>query len=282
MNLHPFHKYITNRDVNGHRDDMTLKEMVNQVGRNSGGFEYTPLMLAAGNEHFQVVKYLIEQGEADPNIADSDGVNALHLAAGWNRTNTELIELLLTHMSLNSINQKAGAGDTPLGNAYKYNDSPHRQEIIALLRLKGGKANKYDENGRFVGDGNGDLNLHFSDLPDVCQTIDTFISITTEMMGTIVQKMKLLDEEMNPGKNRMFYQNQVNVQALQARLLNTLKSVSKELCQKYGLTEKEYQDAENYYSSNRCAPEEQRIFRETIKQLQMQMQQTQQQIGLGM
>ena len=23
MNLHPFHKYITNRDVNGYRDDMT-------------------------------------------------------------------------------------------------------------------------------------------------------------------------------------------------------------------------------------------------------------------
>ena len=30
------------------------------------------------NEHFQVVKYLIEQGEADPNIANSDGLNALH------------------------------------------------------------------------------------------------------------------------------------------------------------------------------------------------------------
>ena len=28
MNLHPFHKYITNRDVNGYRDDMTLKDMV--------------------------------------------------------------------------------------------------------------------------------------------------------------------------------------------------------------------------------------------------------------
>ena len=35
VNLHPFHKYITNRDVNGYRDDMTLKDMVNQVGRAS-------------------------------------------------------------------------------------------------------------------------------------------------------------------------------------------------------------------------------------------------------
>ena len=39
MNLHPFHKYITNRDVNGYRDDMTLEDMVSQVGRNSRGDE---------------------------------------------------------------------------------------------------------------------------------------------------------------------------------------------------------------------------------------------------
>ncbi len=158
VNLHPFHKYITNRDVNGYRDDMTLKEYVNQVGTDSRGREYTPLMPAALNEHFHVVKYLIEQGEADPNIARSDGFNALHLAAGNNRTNTELIELLLTHMSLDSINKKNGDGETPLDRAYAYNDSPIRQEIIALLRSKGGKANNYDENGRYVGEGNGDLN----------------------------------------------------------------------------------------------------------------------------
>ena len=33
-----------------------------------------------------------------------------------------------------------------------------RQAIIALLRSKGGKANCFDENGRRVGRGNGDLN----------------------------------------------------------------------------------------------------------------------------
>ena len=38
-------------------------------------------MIAAENEQFQVVKYLIEQGEADPNIANRYGENALHLAA---------------------------------------------------------------------------------------------------------------------------------------------------------------------------------------------------------
>ena len=30
--------------------------------------------------------------------------------------------------------------------------------MIALLRSKGGKANYYDANGRWVGEGNGDLN----------------------------------------------------------------------------------------------------------------------------
>ena len=79
VNLHRFHKYI---EMNGVKEgNMTLKEMVNQVGRDSGGSEYTPLMKAGQFEHFQVVKYLIEQGEADPNIANSEGYNALHCAA---------------------------------------------------------------------------------------------------------------------------------------------------------------------------------------------------------
>eukprot|EP00942_MAST-04A_sp_MAST-4A-sp1_P001162 g1162.t1 len=139
--------------------DMTLKDMASQFGKNSYAYERTPLMIAAQNEHFQIVKYLIEQGEADPNIAHSEyGMNALHYAAKFNRTNTELIQLLLTHMSLNSINKKNRGGYTPLDRAYSYNDSPIRQEIIALLRSKGGKANCHDVNGRNVGDGNGDLN----------------------------------------------------------------------------------------------------------------------------
>ena len=85
-------------------------------------------------------------------------MNALHCAAGNTRTTTELIQILLTNMSLDSINKKNSGGFTPLDNAYRYNDSPLRQEIIALLRSKGGKANCHDENGRIVGPGNGDLN----------------------------------------------------------------------------------------------------------------------------
>ena len=49
-------------------------------------------------------------------------------------------------------------GNTPLDDCYLENHSPIRQEIIALLRSTGGIANYYDENGRNVGRGNGDLN----------------------------------------------------------------------------------------------------------------------------
>ena len=121
---------------------MTLKEYVNQVGKNSYGIEQkTPLMNAASYEHFQIVQDLIEQGEADPNIATSDGANALHYAARNNKKDTKLIELLLTNMSLNSINKKAArwGGRTPLDWAYVYNDSPIQQKIIDLIRSKGGK-----------------------------------------------------------------------------------------------------------------------------------------------
>ena len=95
VNLHPFHKYITNRDVNGDNGNMPLNEMVNQVGKDSRGYEYTPLRIAAREDHFHIVQYLIELCEADPNIADSDGWNALHDAACHNKKNTDLIQRII-------------------------------------------------------------------------------------------------------------------------------------------------------------------------------------------
>ena len=82
---------------------------------------------------------MIEQGEADPNIADSYGYNALHDAAKYNKKDTKVIEFLLTNMSLTSINKKVGWGGTPLDYAYDYNKSPIQQKIIDLIRSKGGK-----------------------------------------------------------------------------------------------------------------------------------------------
>ncbi len=160
MDLHPFHQYITNRDVNlteGYR----LKDMVNQIGRNTIGWNcWTLLMIAALNDNFQMVQYLIENCEVDPNVTNKRGYNALHYAARYN-TNINgifIVQVLVNCMSLDSINKKELDGYTPLDWAYIHNDSPLRQDIIEFLRSKGGKANYHDENGINVGRGNGDLN----------------------------------------------------------------------------------------------------------------------------
>ena len=69
-----------------------------------------------------------------------------------------MIQLLLNHMSIDSINMKDSWGKTPLDCAYEDNNSPIQQEIIDLIRLKGGKANCHDANGNEVEDDEGDLN----------------------------------------------------------------------------------------------------------------------------
>ena len=81
-------------------------------------------------------------------------MNALHVAA----EDTDLIQLLLNNMSLDGINKEDDDGATPLDWCYDDNDSPIRQEIIALLRSKGGIANCFDANGNrlVIGEGEED------------------------------------------------------------------------------------------------------------------------------
>ena len=101
------------RDAN----DMTLKEYVNHFGKDTAGTACTALMIAAQGEHFQIVKYLIEQGGADVNITNHNGWNALHCAAR-NCKSITVVKLLLENMSLDTINKKSAKGFTPLDFAY--------------------------------------------------------------------------------------------------------------------------------------------------------------------
>ena len=120
------------------------------------------LFNASKAENLKAVECFVVNG-ADCSMTDSDGSNALHFAAGYNKKNTYIVELLLNCMSLDSINKKEQSGGytngryTPMDLAF-HNSSSIRQEIIDLIRSKGGKANCHDENGKRVGPGNGDLN----------------------------------------------------------------------------------------------------------------------------
>ena len=79
---------------------------------------------------------MIEQCEADPNIANSNGSNALHYAAGNNKKDTELIEFLLTNMPLTSINKKDPGGESLPWTGHIYNKSPIKQKIIDHYTFK--------------------------------------------------------------------------------------------------------------------------------------------------
>ena len=61
----------------------------------------------------------------------------MHYAAASDRTNTELIQVLLNHMTIDSINKEDNDGETPLDFWYEENETRLRQEIFALLRSKG-------------------------------------------------------------------------------------------------------------------------------------------------
>ena len=70
VNLHRFHKYI---EMNGVKEgNMTVKEMVNQVGKNSRGYENTPLSATVldDNERKDIKSYLLEHGaEQDASLS---------------------------------------------------------------------------------------------------------------------------------------------------------------------------------------------------------------------
>ena len=92
---------------------------------------------------------------------DSDGGNSLHYAALNSKKNVQMLQCLIDNYNgdiKEIINHQNKYGHTPLDYAYRYNNSPIKNDIVSLLRKYGGKANYYDKNGNEVGKGKGDLN----------------------------------------------------------------------------------------------------------------------------
>ena len=104
---------------------------------NSDGYSPTPLTVAAMNEHSTIIEILL-QYNADTATADEDGDSALHVAA-YNETTTTTVQLLLNNMKLEDINHKNTSGNTPLDLCCRYNYRSIKQQLIDLIRQKGGK-----------------------------------------------------------------------------------------------------------------------------------------------
>ena len=117
---------------------ISVKDLVSQVGNSSDGCSVTPLMMAASKDRADVVGYLLQHG-ADPNIANDEGENALHVAASCSRESIRVAALLLQGMSFEAINQKKNTwGNTPLDTAC-FNCSPCKQGLVRLIKKHKGK-----------------------------------------------------------------------------------------------------------------------------------------------
>eukprot|EP00943_MAST-04B_sp_MAST-4B-sp1_P003087 g3087.t1 len=151
--------FVAGHDVDG--TGVTVKQLLEKVGKDSNGWERNTLMVSACKERHEVLVQILEY-DCDPTIITPfGGWNALHYIAENNNTSTRCTELLLKKMPLESINKKdkyesssPEGGRTPLDIAYQ--NGSH--EIVQLIRQHGGKGNNHDRDGEFVGNGKGDLN----------------------------------------------------------------------------------------------------------------------------
>ena len=135
LNLHRFHAYI---DVGTANAGMDVTAMVNEVGRNRNFVSRTPLMAAAEYEHSTIIETLL-QYNADTATTNDYGENALHFAACNNETTTTTVQLLLNNMKLEDINHISKIGRTPLDWCCNRYNSSINQQLIDLIRQKGGK-----------------------------------------------------------------------------------------------------------------------------------------------
>lgn len=105
-------------------------EMLNELGTNKKGHQYTPLMATIvqgdthvkGNiDHEQVFKILLDAG-ANPDIVDDREWNALHYAV--RKKKNIFVKLLLTKMKREDINHMDDMNRTPLDicNEKKYTE----------------------------------------------------------------------------------------------------------------------------------------------------------------
>merc|ERR1711907_675200 len=140
--------------------------MVSKGGKDSRGDSLTPLQSAAINEQLEIIQYLVKTCTNKVDLigqTNSDGWNSLHWAAKYSKKNVQMLQWLIDNYNgdiktiINLMN-KTYDERTPLDNAYLFNHSPIKNDIVSLLRKYGGKANCYDKNGKYVGKGKGDLN----------------------------------------------------------------------------------------------------------------------------
>ena len=133
-----------------------LDQFTNRLG-NGRLVNFAGLIISVKKGNFDIIEYLIIDCGVDSSRLNEENWNALHFAVTnfYKYRKTDIIKLLLKHMSPDAINQKTTCTEnTPLDFAYHH---VLGKSIIKLLRSNGCKANNFDVNGKHAY-GKGDLN----------------------------------------------------------------------------------------------------------------------------
>ena len=82
----------------------------------------TPLMVAASNSSFDIVSFLLDQPDCEPNIMDSNNQVALHFAVGRVHSSDaeKILNLLLSHPKTKGLINHVQAFHTPFQKACYY------------------------------------------------------------------------------------------------------------------------------------------------------------------
>ncbi|HEX7715342.1 MAG TPA: ankyrin repeat domain-containing protein [Bacillota bacterium] len=100
-------------------------------------YGFTALHGLAGEEHYDIVRFLIEHG-ADVNAQNEDGITPLHLAA-W----PEMAEFLITSGA--DLEARTHGGDTPLMVMAAETES---EDVMEVLLEAGADVNARNNQGR--------------------------------------------------------------------------------------------------------------------------------------
>jgi len=92
----------------------------------------TPLYLAIGCNHPQVVTELVSRQDIDLAVVDCDGYTALHLACAWDMS--AIIPILGSRMAIHMLNIKDNIGDTALMVAV---EKGHLSSVEEMAKLEG-------------------------------------------------------------------------------------------------------------------------------------------------
>jgi hypothetical protein len=162
--------YIQYFFLNKDYRQMTLKEMINSMGKRSNGVDrtistWTPLLTASQQGHLDIVKLLFKHG-GDLNIPDSGGYTCLMSAAGnrhehvvefllangaditsttkygltalhyavLNGTINIILQILKHPLSPIILNKRDNNGHTPMDKAHHIDNFEYKIKVIELFR----------------------------------------------------------------------------------------------------------------------------------------------------